>query len=69
MNPEVYTINARILVNGQKTPSFNFSPENLISKSIDKEMRKQIIEYTKKKYGRPRAEVEEEIKDRGKLLF
>jgi flagellar basal body-associated protein FliL len=69
MNPEVYTINARILVNGQKTPSFNFSPENLISKSIDKEMRKQIIEYTKKKYGRPRAEVEEEIRDRGKLLF
>jgi flagellar basal body-associated protein FliL len=69
MNPEVYTINARILVNGQKTRAFNFSPENLISKSINKEIKKQIIENTKKKYGRPRAEVEEEIRDRGKLLF
>lgn len=69
MNPEKYSINARILVDGQKTTSFNFFPENTFSKPIDKNIKNQIVENTKKKYGRPRGEVEEEIKDRGKLLF
>jgi hypothetical protein len=69
MNPEKYSINARILVDGQKTSSFNFFPENTFSKPIDKEIRNKIIQNTKEKYGRPRAEIEEEIKDRTKLLF
>jgi Helicase HerA, central domain/TraM recognition site of TraD and TraG len=69
MNPEKYTINTRILVDGQQTTPFNFYPENTFSKPIDKQMRLDIIEMTKKKYGKARAEIEEEIRNRGKLLF
>jgi hypothetical protein len=69
MNPEKYTINSRILVDGQMTTPFNFFPENTFSKEIDKQIRLDIIEMTKQKYGKARDLIEQEIRDRGKLLF
>ncbi len=69
MNPEKYTINTRILVDGQQTTPFNFFPENTFSKAIDKQVRLDIIEMTKRKYGKAREEIEQEIRDRGKFLF
>ncbi len=69
MNPEKYTINTRILVDGQQTTPFNFSPETTFSKPIDKSVRDEIIEMTKTKYGKARELVEKEIKERGNYMF
>lgn len=68
MSPEKYTVNVIMLVDGQKTTPFNLKP-NMMDPNIDVEKRKRIIANTKKRYGKPRAEVEKEIKDRSKLLF
>ncbi|NJS41597.1 DUF87 domain-containing protein [Candidatus Gracilibacteria bacterium] len=69
MNPEKYTINTRILVDGQQTTPFNFSPKTLFERKNDLDIKKQIIQNTKDRYGKPREEVEKEIKERGNLLF
>jgi hypothetical protein len=68
MTPERFTCNAILLVDGQKTTPFNISvpPQD---PNTDADFRKQLVEMTKQKYGRPREEIEQEIKDRAKLLF
>jgi len=68
MMPERFTFNTIMLVDGQKTTPFNIAPPNL-TPDIDPEFRKELIEMTKQKYGKPREEVEQEIRDRAKLLF
>jgi hypothetical protein len=76
-NPEARTYNAILLVDGQRTTPFNIQAtfpkffENVSgSKMAEAEAkRKQLVEMTKDKYGRPREEIEKEIKDRAKLLF
>ena len=68
INPEARTVNAILLVDGQKTTPFNFLPSKWPEEN-NAELRKQIIENTKQKYGKPREEVEKEIRDRAKLLF
>ncbi len=79
-NPEARTFNCIELVDGQRTSPFNVQayypdyfkiedknhPEYMVAAE---EKRKRIIENTKMKYGRPKAEVEQDIKDRAKLLF
>jgi hypothetical protein len=79
-NPEARTFNCIELVDGQRTTPFNVQgyypeyfeiedkshPEKMVAAE---EKRKRIIENTKIKYGRPKEEVEQEIKDRAKLLF
>jgi hypothetical protein len=69
INPEARTANAILLVDGQKTTPFNFLPDGAWAKQSNSELRKQIIENTKQKYGKPKEEVEKEIRDRAKLLF
>ena len=70
MNPERFTANARVLIDGQKTTPFNMMAQNYDDIALpDYELKKQIIENTKRKYGKDKAEVEEEIKDRAKFLF
>lgn len=68
MNPESFTCNAILLVNGQKTTPFNFRSSTWPGKA-DPDMRKRLMEKTKQKYGKPIKEIEEEIKNRSKLLF
>jgi TraM recognition site of TraD and TraG len=79
-NPEARTYNAIMLVDGQRTTPFNIQakfpiytdildknhPERIIAAE---EKRKKIVNMSKQKYGKPREEVEKEIKDRAKLLF
>lgn len=80
-NPEGQTFNARLLVNGNdRTKPFNIKalyddyfsildkkhPELLIAAD---EKRRRILDMVKEKYGRDRAVIEKEIKDRAKLLF
>ncbi|MBI2451308.1 MAG: type IV secretion system DNA-binding domain-containing protein [Parcubacteria group bacterium] len=52
----------RFLIKGQVTPPFNFAI--IKPKDSDAERMKKTREYVRIKYGRPRAEVEEEIKKR-----
>jgi flagellar basal body-associated protein FliL len=68
MMPDKFTCNTVLLIDGQKTTPFNFGPP-APSKDISPDMRKRLIEMTKQKYGKPKEEVEKEIKDRAKLLF
>lgn len=68
MTPERFTFNSIMLVDGQKTTPFNISGPPLTS-DIDPEFRKFLIEETKRKYGKPKDEIEKEIRDRAKLLF
>ncbi len=68
INPEARTANAILLVDGQKTTPFNFLPSKW-PEGNNQELRRQIIENTKQKYGKPKEEVEKEIRDRAKLLF
>jgi hypothetical protein len=44
-------------------------PESKAKMAKAEDQRRAIIEMVKQKYGRPREEVEREIRDRGKLLF
>ncbi|GAB4147523.1 MAG: hypothetical protein OHK0017_09320 [Patescibacteria group bacterium] len=69
MNPEKYTANIKMLADGQLLTPFNIRPINALSRPIDKDFYNQVIERTKQKYGRPREEIEKEIRDRAKLLF
>jgi hypothetical protein len=68
MTPARFSYNAVLLVDGQKTTPFNINAP-APSKDINPEYRKELIEMTKQKYGKPREEVEKEIKNRSKLLF
>jgi len=81
-NPERFTFNTICLVKGQRTTPFNVGawyPEYMALEGKDEEskakmakaeqQRRDIIEMVKMKYGRPREEIEKEIRDRGKLLF
>jgi hypothetical protein len=68
ISPERFTYNAILLVDGQQTTPFNINSLPLAGQ-IDPQKRHRIIEMTKQKYGRDRAEVEKEIKNRTKLLF
>lgn len=68
-NPERFTCNAILLVDGQKTTPFNLKPPPL-SEEKNLELRKELIEATKQQYGRPVEEVEKDIKQRvEKFLF
>jgi hypothetical protein len=79
-NPEARTYNAIMLVDGQRTTPFNIQAKfpiytDILDKSQPEKMiaaeekRKKIVNMSKQKYGKPREEVEKEIKDRAKLLF
>jgi flagellar basal body-associated protein FliL len=69
MNPERYTANTRILVNGEKTRPFNIAPVDL-SPNTDSEMKKLLLELTKEKYGKSLESIKKDIKDRQeKYLF
>ena len=68
MNPEKFTANARILVNGQKTTPFNLRPAMMVE-GRGLEFKAMMIEKTKAKYGKTPAEIEKEIKERGELPF
>lgn len=68
MNPEKFTANARILVDGQKTTPFNLRPGKMEeSKGLD--WKRELIDKTKEKYGKTKEEVEKEIKERSDLPF
>jgi hypothetical protein len=68
-NPERFTCNTILLVDGQKTTPFNLKPPPL-SDTIDIEFKAQIIEETKQKYGSPPEIIEKEIKERvDKFMF
>lgn len=68
MNPEARSCNAILLANGQKTQPFNFSvPAWPDGYNHDK--KRMLMDMTKQRYGRDKAEVEKEIRDRAKLLF
>jgi hypothetical protein len=67
-NPEKYTYNAIILNGGQRTTPFNINSMPM-SKEVDIEFKKTLINMTKQKYGKPKEQVEKEIRDRAKLLF
>jgi hypothetical protein len=68
MNPEKYTINARILVDGQKTTPFSLRPA-AISDGWGPERKALLIQMTKDKYGKSPEEVAKEMKDRTDLPF
>ncbi len=68
MTPERFTFNSIMLVDGQKTTPFNVKAPPL-SSEIDPVWRNYLIEQTKQKYGRPKDEIDQEIRDRAKLLF
>ena len=80
-NPEGQTFNARLLVNkNDRTKPFNVKaiydeyfeiedkkhPEKMIAAQAK---RQRILDMVKQTYGRDRAVIEKEIKDRAKLLF
>jgi len=69
VNPAKFSANVKMLTNGQFLTPFNMRPPDTQSIPIDKELFKQVIENTKRKYGRDKDEIDKEIKDRGKLLF
>ena len=68
--PERFTVNTILLINGQKTQGFNLkvpAPSKITDEM--KASREMLIEMTKQKYGRPKAEIMEELKNRHKLMF
>lgn len=68
-NPEKFTCNAILLVDGQKTTPFNIAPPPP-SEHPDVEFKKELIAQTKQKYGKPLPEIEKEIKERvEKFMF
>jgi hypothetical protein len=77
-NPEARTYNAILLVDGQRTTPFNIMATYPKFFEITKdpelmrqaeEKKRKIIQMSKEKYGKPREAVEQEIRDRAKLLF
>lgn len=68
-NPERFTCNTILLVDGQKTTPFNLKPPAL-SDNKNIALRKELIEKTKQQYGKPVEDVEKDIKTRvEKFLF
>jgi Helicase HerA, central domain len=68
MNPERYTCNARIMLNGQKTTPFNLRVANL-SPDTNKEMYSFIVQQSKLLYGTAVEDVENDIKNRIQVGF
>jgi hypothetical protein len=68
-NPERFTCNSIVLIDGQKTSPFNIAPPAL-NDQIDVEFRDKLIQDSMIKYGKTREEVEKDIKERvSKFLF
>jgi hypothetical protein len=76
--PEKFTFNAICLLNQQQSSPFNIAAyypdymkfqSDAVLKAEGEERKNRIIEGVKQKYGRPRAEIEQEIKDRSKIFF
>jgi TraM recognition site of TraD and TraG len=76
--PEKFTFNAICLLNSQQSSPFNIAAyypdymkfqSDATLKAEGEERKTRIIEGVKQKYGRPRAEIEQEIKDRSKIFF
>jgi flagellar basal body-associated protein FliL len=68
MNPERFTCNARIMVNGQKTTPFNMRGFPL-SVDVDRELHKFIIDQSKLMYGTPLKDVNLDIAERSTINF
>lgn len=69
MNPERFTCNTIMLVNGEKTKPFNLGGK-LLSTNISIEKKNLLMELTKEKYGTDLEETKRDIKDRQtKFLF
>jgi flagellar basal body-associated protein FliL len=68
MNPERFTCNARIMINGQKTSPFNLKGK-LLPPAIDLEAKKFLIEQSKLMYGTPIEDVNNDMKKRTEVLF
>jgi hypothetical protein len=66
MNPERFTCNARIMINGQKTSPFNLRG-NALPDVVDTEAKKFLIEQSKLMYGTPIKEVEADMIERTKI--
>jgi len=62
MNTPNYNANVRVLANG--TPTQPFSIATMPPPQSDTARAKRIIEQSAMRYGRPRAEIEEEIRVR-----
>jgi type IV secretory pathway TraG/TraD family ATPase VirD4 len=62
MNIENHNAYARLLSNG--TPTSPFSFRTMRPEDTDTEYARQVIEYSSLKYGRPRAEIDAEIRAR-----
>lgn len=60
VNVERFTTYTKLMINGTATKPFNMSTINL-SKEKNEEQAKAIRQLSRLKYGRPRAEVEEEL--------
>ena len=68
MNPERFTCNVRVMLNGQKTQPFNMrSVGGLKDEDIDRESAKFMIEQSKLLYGTPLAEVNRDILERSNI--
>ena len=65
MNVDKYNAFMRTLVGNAATKPFNI--ETIAPKSQNPEQLKKMAEYSRKTYGRPQKEVEEEILKRSKL--
>lgn len=68
MNPERFTCNARLMINGQKTLPFNMRGCQL-DMNLDRNMYKFIIDQSKLMYGTPLKEVNLDIAERSTINF
>jgi Helicase HerA, central domain/TraM recognition site of TraD and TraG len=69
INPEKFTCNAILLLDGQKSTPFNIAPPAL-SPNIDVAYRDELINITKQRYGKSIASIEADIRDRvEKFMF
>jgi hypothetical protein len=63
VNVEAFTFNIKMLINGQPSKPFNFSPLRVRLPKTDT-LAQLIRELSRRTYGRPRAIVEAEISER-----
>ncbi len=69
MNPERFTCNARILINGEKSKPFNLAPVPY-SNNISVERKKLLLDINAERYGTPLEEIKKDIETRqSKFLF
>jgi hypothetical protein len=69
MNPERFTCNARILINGEKSKPFNLAPRPQ-SKNISIARKNLLLQINAEKYGTDLAEIKKDIETRQtKFLF